>query len=316
MARRVRFSKQNSMGSQWLELSVRAPQEFVEPLSHIFTRYGQGVAVEIEGGFNPDEGETESTEGQWATVKTYLPIDPTTESRQSQIDVGVRLVAKVAPISPLERRILDEREWESAWKKSFFVLRVGRRIVIRPPWRKYKPRPDDAVVNLDPGMAFGTGHHPTTRMCLLEMERLVTEGAEVLDVGAGSGILSIAAVKLGASRSLALDVDQVAVEVAKENVRKNGVGASIQVKQGSLPSTHIAKGSFDLAMANISAKAVVELAPHLVSSLRPGGALVASGVIEERREEVEESLVKAGAVIERTCTSDDWVAFTAVASVE
>ena len=220
---------------KWLELSVSAPPEFVEPLSHIFYRYGHGgVALEQQGGFNPDEGETAS-ETAWVTLKTYLPINESTDERRNRIDVGVRLVAHVGPVTELVARTVDEDEWQNSWKDHFQVLRVGRRLVVKPTWREYEPRPTDVVIVLDPGMAFGTGHHPTTRSCLEQLERMVAPGASVLDFGCGSGILSIAASKLGASSVLGVEADSSAVRVAKQNARENGVQHNVLVVEGTLP---------------------------------------------------------------------------------
>ncbi len=294
------------MDSKWIELSVKTPQEYVEPLSHIFTRYGQGVSVEVEDSFNPDEGE-EPKNPHWATVRTYLPLDATSKSRRSQIDVAIQLVSKVAPISPLQERILDEKEWENAWKRHFYVLHIGARIVIRPPWRRYQPKPHQAVVNLDPGMAFGTGHHPTTHMCLLELERLLKPGMTVLDIGTGSGILSIAAAKLGASRVLALDVDPIAIKVAKENVAANGVGSIVKVSHGSLPSPQAIVASQDLVLANISAKVVSGLSEELIAVLKPEGKLVTSGIIQDKKDEIEECLKKAGGNVDYHRIENDWI---------
>jgi ribosomal protein L11 methyltransferase len=299
------------MGSKWLQLSVEAPQEYVEPLSHIFTRYGQGVSVEIVGGFNPDEGEEEPQVGQTAIIRTYLPVDSTTKASQSYIDVGVRLVAKVAPISSLMVRTLDEEEWENAWKKTFFVLHIGKRIVIRPTWRPYYPECDEIIVDLDPGMAFGTGHHPTTRMCLLELERLVIPGKKVLDVGTGSGILAIAAAKLGASEVLAIDIDPIAINVAKQNVTDNGVANIVDLKLGASVFNSVNMGSYELVLANISAKVTIDLAENIVNCIKPGGYLVVSGVIAEKETEVSAILSKTGLTIETINKEDDWIAFTA-----
>ena len=176
---------------KWLELSVQAPREFVEPLTSLFLKYGHaGVAVEEPGGFNPDEGESPPDSGH-VRVMTYLPVGPTTRSREDGIDVGVRLMAQLGPVSKLQRREVDETEWQDSWREHFHTLHVGSRTVIVPTWRSYDPEEGDVVIELDPGMAFGTGHHPTTTMCLVALEELVKPGCSVLDLGCGSGILSI-----------------------------------------------------------------------------------------------------------------------------
>ena len=292
---------------KWLELSVSAPPEFVEPLSHIFYRYGHGgVALEQQGGFNPDEGETAS-ETAWVTLKTYLPINESTDERRNLIDVGVRLVAHVGPVTELVARTVDEDEWQNSWKDHFHVLRVGRRLVVKPTWREYDPRPTDVVIVLDPGMAFGTGHHPTTRSCLEQLERLVAPGASVLDFGCGSGILSIAASKLGASSVLGVEADSSAVRVAKQNARENGVQHNVLVVEGTLPRPEARPGAFDVAVANISAKVVSEASTELVKAVKPCGVVIASGIILDNKAVVERSMAVAGAALADTIVDGDWV---------
>ena len=290
---------------RWLELSVQTPREFVEPLTSIFLKYGHaGVAVEEPGGFNPDEGE-QPPESKKVRVMTYLPLDPTTQSRASSIDVGVKLIAQLGPVSPLHRREVDEVEWESAWKKHFHTLRVASRIVIVPTWREYSPSPGDVVIELDPGMAFGTGHHPTTVMCLAALEELVSPGCSVLDVGCGSGILSIAAAKLGAREVLAIDIDPVAVETAAQNVEQNDAEA-VSVAQGTLPFTAMRPGGYDVVAVNISSVVIGGLADELAGAARPGGTVLASGMLAERLGPLSARLEQAGLSLDRKTIQDDW----------
>ena len=296
---------------KWLELSVRTPPEFVEPLSQIFYRYGHGgVAVETEGGFNPDEGEAPSGE-EWAVVTTYLPMNESLDERRSRIDVGVRLVAHVSDISPLQERVVEEEDWQEAWKEHFHPLRVSRRITICPTWREYAAREGERVIMLDPGMAFGTGHHPTTRMCIEQLDAHVTPGIDVLDVGCGSGVLSIAAVRLGARHVFGLEIDSVAVNVAKQNVRDNGVQHTVRVVQGTLPHPDIKPAAYGVAVANISAKVISEFAPHLVGAVRDGGKVITSGILLSSKDMVAQSLADAGAELEQTFVDGDWVALVA-----
>ena len=298
---------------KWLELSVKTPPEFVEPLSQIFHRYGHGgVAVEEDGGYNPDEGEAPPDTAR-VTVKTYLPLNSTADERRNRIDLGVRLVAHACPISPLQERVLDEDEWQSSWKQYFHVLHVGARIVIRPTWRDYQPGESEVVIALDPGMAFGTGHHPTTRACLERLEDLGRPGIDVLDVGCGSGILTIAAARLGARSVFGLEIDSVAVGVAKQNVRQNQAGHNVRIAQGSLPHPDVRPDSYDIAVANISAKVVTEMAGELVRAVKPGGKVIASGVLLDNKAGVEQALASAGGLLEETIVDGDWV--TLVASV-
>lgn len=292
---------------KWLELSVRTPPEFVEPLSQIFYRYGHGgVAVEQEGGFNPDEGETPSGD-EWAVVTTYLPMNESLDERRGRIDVGVRLVAHVSDISPLQERVVEEEEWQNSWKEHFHVLRVSHRITICPTWREHKPQDGEHVIMLDPGMAFGTGHHPTTRMCLEQLDKLVNPGIDVLDVGCGSGVLSIAAARLGARHVFGLEIDSVAVNVAKQNVRDNGVEHTVRIVQGTLPHIDVKQSAYDIAVANISAKVVSEIGHYLVGAVNDGGKVIASGILLENKDGVIQALAQAGADLEQTLIDGDWV---------
>ena len=299
------------MPDEWLELSIETPPEYVEPLTEIFHRYGEGgVAVEQPGGFNPDEGESPPIPDR-VVVKTYLPVDHTTDHRRSQIDVGVRLVAHLAPVTELRERRVSQSEWQNSWKEFFHVLRVGERIVVCPTWREYEAKPDEVIVHLDPGMAFGTGHHPTTRMCLEMIEQTVTPGDSVLDLGCGSGILSIVAVKLGAERAVGLEIDPVAVKAGRANIDLNRAADSVELIHGTLPSPRAPAGSFDCVFANISARVVTDLAARIVECIAPGGRLLVSGVIEKHLDGVTDALTAEGAIIERQEIDGDWVALLA-----
>ena len=301
------------MPDEWLELSIETPPEYVEPLTEIFHRYGEGgVAVEQPGGFNPDEGESPPIPDR-VVVKTYLPIDHTTDHRRSQIDVGVRLVAHLAPVTELRERRVSQSEWQNSWKEFFHVLRVGERIVVCPTWREYEAKPDEVIVHLDPGMAFGTGHHPTTRMCLEMIEQTVTPGDSVLDLGCGSGILSIAAVKLGAERAVGFEIDPIAVKAGRANIDLNRAADSVELIHGTLPSPRAPAGSFDCVFANISARVVTDLAARIVECIAPGGRLLVSGVIEKHLDGVTDALIAEGATIERQEIDGDWVALLASA---
>jgi len=239
-------------------------------------------------------------------VKGYLPADGDLARRRRALR---RQLAALALPSAVRSRWLSEEDWAHAWKEFFPVLRVSPRLVVCPTWRSYRPRKGDAVIRLDPGMAFGTGQHPTTLMCLRALEEFLRPGMDVLDLGTGSGILALAAARLGAISVLALDVDPQAVAVARENVRLNGLGAVVQVEEGSLDEA--LRAAFHLVMANISATIIVEMAPALAEVLRPGGALIAAGFSAESAERVSGALARTGLVVERALADGDWRALIA-----
>ena len=293
---------------KWLELSVQTPPEYVEPLSQIFHRYGHGgVALESVGGFNPDEGETQP-EGADVVVRAYLPLDSTAKQRRERISVAVQLVASLVPLSPLNERVIEEEDWQESWKRHFHVLRVGRRIVICPTWREHREQPDEIVISLDPGMAFGTGHHPTTRMCLEAVEALVFPNSRVLDVGCGSGILSIASAKLGAAEVVSYEIEEPAARVARENALRNGVEQVVKVVQGTLGSDDGREQGYDVVLANISATVVSSMSGLLAGAVAPGGKVVVSGIVGDRNEEAADKLKLAGLTLIEETWSDDWVA--------
>jgi len=298
---------------KWIELTVDVPPEYAEPMSEIFHRYGHGgVAIEQEAGYNPDEGESPPVP-DFVTVKTYLPVDNTMERRRNQIDIGVRLVAHLATISPLKEKYVEEEDWQNAWKEHFHPLRIGRHLVICPTWRTVETSESDILIHLDPGMAFGTGHHPTTRTCMEILERDTKPGDRILDVGCGSGILSVVAVKVGATSALGLEIDPVAARAGEENVRINGIKDKVQIVQGTLPSPLAEARSFDIVAANISAKVVTDLAQHLIDSVAIGGKLIAGGIIEPHVEDVTKALNAVGASIDETFIDGDWVTLLASA---
>lgn len=279
---------------KWLEFSQQVPAEFVEPVSYLFHRYGRGTAIE------------ETPGSDLVTLRTYLP--GTSKWRRARLEVGVRLIGRIRPFPDLQVKEMEEGEWEEAWKRHFTLLHVGKHIVVKPSWIEYTPAPGEVIVELDPGMAFGTGHHPTTCMCLEALEDVMRPDNIVLDVGTGSGILGIAALRLGAKRVLALDVDPVAVRAAKENFRANGFSRSARVVRESLPLKQAFAYHFDVGVANINAHIIKRIAPHLADALRPGGTQVVSGILEAQAEEVRQAMEASGFQMVRTLQKEDWVA--------
>jgi ribosomal protein L11 methyltransferase len=304
----------------WLELAVEADIEAVEAVSEILGRVAPGGSS-VEPGFElVDEGLGARLDpSRPAVVRAYVPArDPATiEAAVAAADaaLGHLRAFGLRPIGELATRLVHEADWALAWKAHFPVLRVGRRLVIRPTWRRLRRRaPDDVVIALDPGMAFGTGLHPTTRLCLAALEAVADEtggglaGARVLDVGCGSGILSIAAARLGADSVLGLDTDPIAVEATTANARRNRLARRVRARLGSVPS---GTGPYGVVLANLIAGLLVTLAPGLAAELAPGGILVASGIFRDREPEVRVAFESSDLAVTERLAEGDWVALVA-----
>jgi len=301
----------------WLELSVSVDLEAVEAVSEILGRVASG-GTSVEPAFRlVDEGlGAEVDPARPAIVRGYLPAEDEAEVRAALAATTTALDHLAAfdlrPIGELRTRIVQAADWAEAWKAHFPVIRVGRRIVVRPTWRRHRRLPDDAVIALDPGMAFGTGLHPTTRLCLAAIERVADRGtlahARVLDVGCGSGILSIGAARLGAAAVLGVDTDPIAIEATLANARRNRLVRRIRAHAGSLPS---GEGAHDVVLANLIASVLVNLAGELAAELRPGGVLVASGILLDREAAVRSAFEAAGLIVDARSAEGDWLALEA-----
>jgi ribosomal protein L11 methyltransferase len=305
----------------WLELAVTCDPEAVEAVSEILSRVAPG-GVSVEPGFRlTDEGlGAVADPSRPATVRAYVPARDGRAVREAVATtdraLGHLQAFGLREIGELVTAVVHESEWATAWRRHVRVMRIGRRIVIRPTWRRHRRVPGDVVIAMDPGMAFGTGLHPTTRLCLAGIERWADEGlmglgaapdgrARLLDVGCGSGLLAIAAGLLGAGELVGVDTDPIAIDATLANARRNRMARRVRAWVGSVPT---AAGPFDLVAANLVASVLVALAPALRDELRPGGRLLASGIFVDREADVRSALVAAGLVIVRRDAEGDWVA--------
>ena len=279
----------------WKELSISVPHEFVEPVSYLFSRYGRGLSTEPQG-------------AGMVMLRTYL--ESASQQRLARIDVGVRLVSSVGDLGELQVRDLDDGEdWQNNWKEHYGALPVGNRLIIKPSWVELEEGQADGrvVIELDPGIAFGTGYHPTTYTCMEALADLVQPDMRVLDLGSGSGILSITALKLGAASVVALDIDGQAVSAARQNFRRLRLQDRITLAKGSVPHPFAAADSIDLAVANISARGLADRSPFILQALRPGGTLIASGLLATQRPEVDDAVFALGFTPELEWPKEEWV---------
>lgn len=297
---------------RWLKIELSAPSDLVDALSNFVTEIGaQGVFQEER----PPQPPNELSElSRRETLYTYLPCDVRLEGRIASLKNYMESLSLIFPHlekTSLATETIAEQDWGEQWKKYFRPLRVGRDIVIKPTWERYVPSGRDVIIEIDPGMAFGTGQHPSTRMCLEAMEDIILRNGDVrngrvLDAGAGTGILGIAAVKLGAREAVCVDIDGKATDIARENVTLNHVGNKVEIINGDIRDIH---GPFVLIIANLTAKILTELHTHLIFLMEERGCLVLSGIIEQDRNDIEESFFAAPLVARKIITEKEWLCY-------
>jgi ribosomal protein L11 methyltransferase len=313
-----------------LEIAVVVDSEAAEAVSELFNRYNGGTyeedsaAGEASGGGAVIEATgfddlDRPIDGVFRlVVKTYVKPGSRGETIRRQIEEGLWRLSLIYPIPEPQIRVVREEDWAHAWKQFYKPMRIGRRVVLKPSWEEFAVGPDDLVIELDPGMAFGTGLHPSTRLCVTALEDYLRPGDRVLDLGTGSGVLAIVAAKLGAAAVVATDIDPIAVAVAAENVALNKLGTApagrIDVRQGSVPAGMA--GQFQVIVANILAEVLVGLFEGrydnvpLAEPLAPGGYLILAGIIEEKEDMVAVAAVQQGLRMVNRRHETDWVALT------
>lgn len=303
---------------KWKEISVVTEGICAEAVAGIFHQMGSGGVVvedfqaarryENQKKWNPDLFSPDFLDHDFVVIKAYF-----NEERQVIEDITDKL-AKVEENFGVKCKIfLDEvrdEDWEESWKKYYHTFKVGERIVIKPSWEDYEPKKDEIVVEIDPGMAFGTGIHASTRFCLRFLDKYLQGGEKIVDAGCGSGILSIAAVKMGAESVYAMDIDDVAVKVARENVNLNHLEDKIQVDEGDIVEK-IGHMEIDMVLANITAEVINILLPQAAKALKPGGWFFGSGIVDSRFPGVQKKLEECGFIIEEVLTDVDWVGVAA-----
>ncbi len=310
---------------EWIEISVLCDGEAAEAVAELFNRFNSrpgeaqsGAVIEV-GGFDAYGELAEPV----VTVRTYLPADDA--ERRRQIEQGLWFLGRLYPIPDPVIRTLAEEDWANAWRQHYQPTRVGQRLLIVPSWQADElgdaaldeaGRPLLPVI-LDPGMAFGTGLHPSTRLCMRALEQHLQAGEHVLDVGCGSGVLSITAARLGAGAVLATDIDPIAVAATVENCQRNGVEALVTAREGSLPERAEQPAGWPVIVANILADVIVLLLVDGMARLLAGdGRLIVSGIIEPRAGDVEVALDRAGLRIVQRLSEGDWVALVAAGQRE
>ncbi|EGT3916703.1 50S ribosomal protein L11 methyltransferase [Clostridioides difficile] len=307
--------------NNWIEVTIKTTTEAVEPITNILYEQGAGGAViedpkdflfqkknELDWDYVEEEVFKKNEEDD-VLIKTYVSEEKNVMEfveiikqkvlglKDFGIDIGEGSVS-------LDQ--VNEADWANAWKAYYKPTKVGQRVVVKPTWEDYAMQEGDLIIELDPGMAFGTGTHETTSMCIRELEKYVNKDSKVFDIGCGSGILAIAAAKLGAKEVVAVDLDEVAVKVAKENVLENKVEKSVSVMHGNL--TDVIKDKADVIVANIIADIIKILAKDVQNFVKEDAIFISSGIILDKVEEVKESLIENGFEIVEVQKLGEWSA--------
>lgn len=303
---------------KWTEVKIITSSEYEDIVTNILYEAGaNGLAIEDpddildlkkrETDWDFIESSLMDMDSEKIVIKAYFPCTDdfihTLESIRDKIEKTPKLLGG-KPYGKLKTKELENVDYSENWKKHFKLFKIGKNIVIKPTWEDYEKEEDDLIIEIDPGMAFGTGNHETTSMCITAIEKYMEEDFEVYDIGCGSGILSIVAAKLGANKVTAIDLDEVSVRVSEENIRLNDVEDKVQVLKGDLLDK--IEGEADLIVANIVAEVIVEMVKDLDQYIKPGGILITSGIIEEKIPMVEEVLLDNNFEILEIEGQNDW----------
>ena len=307
--------------NNWIEVNVAVTHEAVEAVSDVLISAGtKGVAIEDPQLINDlrNSGTWELTDipeqmnTEIVTVSAYYPDDEELNGRLAFIDAGLMAIEERIGnyrFGNTRFRKLAEKDWANEWKQYFHTTHVGKHLVIKPSWEEYEAQPDEKIIKIDPGMAFGTGTHHTTNMCMARLEEVMPKDATVYDVGTGSGILAIAAALLGAKEVKAVDIDSMACRVARENIADNDLSDKIEVREGDL--LHGTEGQADLIIANIIADIIIRLTPDVPAHLKGDKIFISSGIIDTRKDDVLAALAENNFQILEVRENAGWVAIVA-----
>ena len=308
---------------KWIEVSVKTTTAAVEAVANVLYDAGvNGVAIEdprdlqlLNQGDNAWELVDDTLIDSYyegAIVKGYIPDSPEVAGQVDLIRKAVDLLPGFG-LNVGEGEVtmlpIDEEDWSEEWKKYFKPQKPGERIVIKPTWESYEAGEGEVVLELDPGMAFGTGTHETTVLCLQELEKHVDSHKTVLDIGCGSGILAIAAALLGYKNAVGVDVDPLAVEISKRNASLNHVDDTVDIRLGNLMD--VVEEKADILVSNIIADIIIKMSPDAAKYMQPGGIWIASGIINEKIPMVEQAMTSAGLELLKIRSMGEWAVITA-----
>lgn len=301
----------------WVEIKIKIPTKYTEEASAI-ANMAVPYGIYIEDYSDLEQGALEiahidlideellKSDRAHSIIHIYIPKE--NNVKESTGYLTERLTACGIPHTIYEDNISEEK-WENNWKQFFKCTEIGKNLCIRPCWEEYINKDNRKILSIDPGAAFGTGTHVTTSMCLELLDELIMPGMSVLDIGSGSGILSIASVLLGAEKATGVDIDPVAVKVAKENAAINNMSDKTKYIVGDL--NRDIKDKYDIVVANIVADVIISLSKDVENLLNESGMFLCSGIIDIRKKDVENALIKNGLKIVKTLENSNWVAFLA-----
>lgn len=304
---------------KWIEIRVKTTEEASDAVTEMLTSMGAGgVAIEdpndirreIEKPNSLDYADDEflNNLGEDVTIKAYFPGETNLIELVELIKEKIRFISGFLDTGKGYdgHSEVDEEDWATAWKKYYKPFHIAESVVIKPTWEEYKAKDGEIIIEIDPGMAFGTGTHETTKMCAQLLEKYLKPGDAVIDVGCGTGILSIIAVKLGAEKVTAVDVDEVAARITGENCGLNGAEGKVSAFRGTLED--IKPEKVDVVVANIIANVIVDISKIIPYYLKAGSFFVTSGIIRDRKQEVLDTYSKLGFTCEETLEMGEWVA--------
>jgi len=293
----------------WVEVSFAVNGELAEAIAETISRYVSNGVV-VESGVDYKNGYDPGSPNDEVRVYGYIPVDDELEDTKQRINEAIWHLSQIQFIPEPAYRTIEDQDWMESWKKNYHPIPVGKRLIIVPAWLE-SPDPERVVVKIDPSMAFGTGTHPTTQLCLEMIDRYIETGQTIIDVGCGSGILSIAALKLGAAHALCVDVDKASVISTGKNAQNNDVKALVETGLGSV--REILENRFSLRQApivavNIIAPIILQLFDAgLAELVEKPGKLLLSGILEGQSTEIEEAARNSGLKLIHKLQQEDWI---------